>query len=94
MLTAHNITADEAERIGLATFVVGDDDLEKETMNLAREMAKNSSSAMALSKEMLSSLHGMSLDAGLRYATSMNALARQTDDCKDGIAKFLSKTSK
>jgi len=33
----------------------------------------------------------MSLDAGLRYASSMNALARQTDDCRNGIARFLNK---
>jgi methylglutaconyl-CoA hydratase len=44
---------------------------------------------MAMSKMMLESVHSMSLEAGLHYATVMNALARQTDDCKAGIAKFL-----
>jgi len=92
VLTAANISAEEAGRIGLVSFVVEDDSLEEFTLDLARQMSANSSSAMALSKEMLSALHGMSLEAGLRYATSMNALARQTDDCKDGIAKFLSKS--
>ena len=92
VLTAQNITAEEAHRIGLVTFVVDDEALEEETMKLAELMTQNSSSAMALSKEMLSALHGMSLESGLRYATSMNALARQTDDCKNGIAKFLSKS--
>jgi methylglutaconyl-CoA hydratase len=38
---------------------------------------------------MLGAVQGMSLDAGLHYATVMNALARQTDDCKQGIATFL-----
>jgi methylglutaconyl-CoA hydratase len=52
-------------------------------------LAKNSSSAMGLTKHMLSAVHGMSMDAGLQYATVMNALARQTDDCKNGIASFL-----
>jgi methylglutaconyl-CoA hydratase len=89
VLTAQNISAEEAVRIGLATFVVDDEQLEQETYALASSMAKNSASAMALSKSMLSSLHGMSLDAGLHYATVMNALARQTPDCKQGIAAFL-----
>lgn len=92
VLTAENISAREAERIGLITFVVPDDQLEHYTMDVARKMSGNSASAMALSKEMLSNLHGMSMDAGLRYAASMNALARQTEDCKAGIARFLSST--
>ena len=93
VLTAQNITSDEALNIGLVSYVVDDDQLEHETMQLARLMAGNSSSAMAMSKDMLNALHGMSLDAGLRYAASMNALARQTDDCKAGIQRFLSPKS-
>jgi methylglutaconyl-CoA hydratase len=58
-------------------------------MDLARRMAGFSGSALALSKSMLSALHGMSLDAGLRYAAAMNALARQTEDCQAGIQQFL-----
>jgi len=93
VLTAQNINSDEAMNIGLVSYVVDDDQLEHETMQLARLMARNSSSAMAMSKDMLNALHGMSLDAGLRYAASMNALARQTDDCKAGIQRFLSPKS-
>jgi len=93
VLTAQNLSADEAVSIGLATMVVDDDQLEHETMELARLIARNSGSAMALSKEMLTALHGMSLQAGLRYAAAMNAFTRQTDDCKAGIARFLSPSS-
>ena len=93
ILTAKNISPQEAQDIGLVSYVVDDDQLEHETMELARLITRNSSSAMAMSKEMLNALHGMSLDAGLRYAASMNALARQTDDCKAGIQTFLSPKS-
>ncbi|MBL0321513.1 MAG: enoyl-CoA hydratase/isomerase family protein [Ignavibacteria bacterium] len=89
VLIAENINAEEALRLGLITKVVNDEDLEAETMLMARQIAKNSSSAMAMSKMMLGAVQGMSLDAGLHYATVMNALARQTDDCKQGIATFL-----
>lgn len=89
VLTAENITAEEALRLGLITKVVDDEALEAETMSMARQIAKNSGSAMAMSKMMLGAVQGMSLDAGLHYATVMNALARQTDDFKQGIATFL-----
>ncbi len=90
VLGAEIIGADEAARIGLITTVVPDEDLETRTMSIARRLAANSRSALALSKSMLTALHGMSLDAGLHYAAAMNALARQTDDCREGIAQFLS----
>lgn len=89
VLTAESIAADEALTLGLITKVVDDAELEQETMQMARSMAENSTSAMAMSKMMLNAVQGMSLDAGLHYATVMNALARQTDDCKKGIASFL-----
>lgn len=89
LLSAENISAEEAHRIGIATHVVDDDALDEAVDALAATLAANSASALMLTKEMLHSLHGMSLEAGLRYASSMNALARQTDDCKQGIARFL-----
>lgn len=89
LLSAENVSAEEALRLGMITSVVDDDMLETEVYALARRLAKNSMSAMGLTKHMLNAVHGMSLDAGLQYATVMNALARQTDDCKQGIASFL-----
>lgn len=93
VLSAENIDADTAHRIGLVTDVVDDVGLREYVLRLATAMAKNGSDAMALTKRMLTSLHGMSLEAGLDHATAINALARQTDECRDGIAKFVNKTS-
>lgn len=89
LLSAEVISAHEAERLGLITYCVEDEQLDNFTTTLANTLSGNSSSSMALVKEMLVNLHGMSLDAGLRYAASMNAFARMTDDCKAGIASFL-----
>lgn len=90
-LSAQNISAKEAERIGLITKCVPDETLDNEVNELALTLAQNSASAMMLTKEMLTNLQGMSLEAGLRYASSMNALARNTEDCKNGIERFLTK---
>lgn len=92
LLTAENISADEAHRLGLVTTVVDDAELDGAVDALATACARNSSSAMALTKMMLTNVQGMALDAGLHYATVMNALARQTDDCRNGIASFLKST--
>lgn len=89
LLSAENIKAEEALKIGLITHVVDDDSLESFTQELAEGLCRNSTSSMALTKKMLENLHGMDMDAGLRYAASMNALTRMTDDCKKGIQSFL-----
>lgn len=89
LLSAENISAEEAERIGLITHAVDDDQLTDKVQSVAETLSKNSSSSVALTKKMLENLHGMDLDAGLRYAASMNAITRMTDDCKNGIQSFL-----
>ena len=89
LLTAENITALEAERIGLITHAVDADLLDDTVQRLAKTLIKNSASSLMITKEMLRNLHGMSLEDGLRYASAMNAFTRMTDDCKNGIASFL-----
>lgn len=93
-LTADVIDADEAKSIGIVSFVAEDGSLEKETMAVAQRISENSSTAMAMTKEMFTALNGMTQSKGLDYAAAMNAIARQTDDCKNGIDKFLTMNRK
>ncbi len=92
LLTAERISAEEAHRMGLVSYVVADDQLDRFTTELAQKIARNSASALRLTKQMLQALHGMSLEAGLQYAVSMNALTRMTDDCQSGIQRFLNRS--
>lgn len=94
LLTAENISAQEAHRIGLISVLAPSHELVAETTRVANVLAANSGSALALTKHMLNAVGGMSVDAGLQYATTMNALARQTDDFKQGIAQFLQPSSR
>ncbi|MCS6807347.1 MAG: enoyl-CoA hydratase-related protein [Bacteroidota bacterium] len=91
LLTAENVSADEAHRLGFVTYVADDAALDTTVMNTAQMLTANSSSAMALTKEILGNLSGMSLHAALDYACSMNAIARTTEDFQRGIASFLEK---
>lgn len=91
LLSARRISAEEAYSLGLAHYVVPCGSLEAAVGEYALNVARNSASAIALTKSLLAAQHGMSLEAGLEYAASMNALARATEDTKKGIAKFLKK---
>jgi methylglutaconyl-CoA hydratase len=92
VLSGKTIDASKALEMGLATEVVSHDELDSHTRRLADELASgNSASSMALTKEMLTSIHGMDFMQALEYAANMNAATRMTDDCKKGIAAFLKK---
>ncbi|WP_424949586.1 enoyl-CoA hydratase/isomerase family protein [Deinococcus sp.] len=91
LLTGRLVSAREAWRMGLINEVVPDGQAEARALELAAEIAGNSSAALATTREMLSLLPGMGLEAGLRYAVTVNAWTRTTSDLKEGVAAFLEK---
>ena len=92
LLSGKIINALEALQAGLASEVVEHQHLSDRTLKFAQELIENnSSSSMALIKEMLSEVHTMDFMQALEYAANMNAATRMTDDCKKGIAAFLRK---
>ncbi|MCA1555611.1 MAG: hypothetical protein LC747_02875 [Acidobacteria bacterium] len=44
-----------------------------------------------LTKRLLYHMDGMTFDAALQSGADLNAIARMTDDCRQGIARFLKK---
>jgi methylglutaconyl-CoA hydratase len=94
LLSGRVIDAREAHARGLVTTLVEGDAaaLDAAVDAVARNIAKASPSAVALTKAMLTALDGMPLDSALDYAARMNALARMTPDCQAGIARFLDKS--
>jgi methylglutaconyl-CoA hydratase len=89
LLTGRLITAPEAHRIGLINEIVPDGTALARALEIALEIAQNSSGAISASKEALSVLPGMGLEEGLRYAATLNAWIRGTDDLKEGVTAFL-----
>ena len=90
-LSGRTIDASEAQRLGLVTQVVEQAELEAAVQKLAKDLRKNSPQAMATVKQMFRSIHGTSTENALAYAADMNAVARGTTECKEGIAAFLEK---
>lgn len=85
------ISADEAERIGLVNHVFDDDSFETEVTAYVHEYEQVSRSAVMLTKRLLYHMDGMTFDAALQSGVETNAIARMTEDCQKGIARFLKK---
>jgi methylglutaconyl-CoA hydratase len=90
-LSGRSMDADEAHRVGLVSKVVVQADLDATVHALAEQLRANAPQAMATVKRMFWRLHGMSTEDGLVWASDMNAMARSTDECREGIAAFLEK---
>jgi methylglutaconyl-CoA hydratase len=85
------ISAEEAERIGLVNHVFDDEAFETEVEKYLGGFEKTSHSAVMLSKRLLYHMDGMTFDAALQAGVDVNTIARMTEDCQKGIARFLKK---
>lgn len=93
LLTAELLSAEEAERIGLVSYVVEDAELDRFVEELAQRLASYSAASLRLTKALLSSLHGMSPESALHYAAGLNVLARTTPEFRAGVESFLQQSS-
>jgi methylglutaconyl-CoA hydratase len=91
MLTARRVPADEAARFGLVTECVPVGSHIDRARELATGLARNSLSSIRLSKRLLNELPALNLEAAFEEAARVNAEARQTADCREGVASFLEK---
>lgn len=85
------IGAERAAAVGLITRVVEDDSFEDDVREYLRGLVAGSASAIALSKYLLYQIDGMTFEAAISAGADLNAVARMTEDCQAGIAKFLDK---
>ncbi len=91
LLTGKLILAPEAERIGLINRVVPQGQALETAIDLALEIAQNSSTALSATKEILAHIPGMGLEESLHHAVQVNAWIRGTDDLREGVTAFLEK---
>jgi methylglutaconyl-CoA hydratase len=92
LLTGRIIKAEEAHRLGIIHFIASPEQLESQALEILHIIYKEvSPQAYATTKQMLDTLPLMSLSQALEEAARLNAEARNTEDCKKGIAAFLDK---
>jgi methylglutaconyl-CoA hydratase len=89
VLTGQVLTAAEAQRAGLVGRVFPDSELDDGAGKLVGELAGNSASALAFTKQLFYQLEGEPLHLGIARGAQVNAVARTTPDFRDAIARFL-----
>lgn len=93
LATGETLTAEEARSAGLVARVFPEDDFEAAAGEFLSELAGRSASALALTKRLLYQMDGMDFDGAIRTGAEVNALARLTEDCRQGIRRFLEPSS-
>lgn len=92
LLSGDLITAQEAYATGLVSKVCTRETLEAEgSIFVQKLITENSANSMMLTKQMMATLPLADVDKSLTYAAEVNAKARESEDCKRGIAAFLNK---
>jgi len=84
-------SSDEAEKIGLINRVFDDETFDEDVKKYISVYEKVSRSAVVLSKKLLYQMDGMTFDTALETGAQINTIARLTEDCQKGIARFLEK---
>ena len=90
--TGEIISAQAAMDFGLVNRIFADETFDIDVDAYAGKLAAKSASAVSLSKHLLYHMDGMSFDAAIEAGVYLNAIARATEDCKQGIDRFLKKS--
>jgi methylglutaconyl-CoA hydratase len=92
LLSGELISAEQAKSYNLINYIVEATSLEEHVFAFARQLCeKNSAQSMALTKQLIADLQTLPIEDGLTYAAQMNTKARESEDCKKGIAAFVNK---
>ena len=91
LLTGDMIEAEDAERWGLVNKVVPKDQLEDETMALAKKLAEKSPLALQMGKQAFYGMSDLEFGKALEYSNEMFAALCVTEDATEGINAFLEK---
>lgn len=92
MMTGRRIRAEEAERAGLISTVVPQEELVASALAIGEQLAENAPMAVTMTKEVMwANLHASSLDHALALESRTQSLIRNTVDAQEARAAFLEK---
>ena len=92
LLSGDILNGEEAFLHGLVFKLVPASSIAEEVENFALKLAKQTSpDSIARIKQMISKVQDLPLEEALMYAAGQNAEARESPDCRRGIAAFLNK---
>jgi len=85
------IDARTAREFGLVNQVFVDEDFDAEVSAYVVQFEKIIRSAVGLTKALLYQIDGMALRQAIEAGLDANVIARMTEDCQKGVARFLKK---
>ncbi|MDA0170395.1 enoyl-CoA hydratase/isomerase family protein [Solirubrobacter taibaiensis] len=91
LLLGEQVSAAEAERIGIVNRVVPDAEFEAAVADWAGKLAAKSPLLMRMGKEAMYRQQDMAFDDALEYLHAQLSLAFSTDDIKEGVTAFMEK---
>ena len=92
LLTGQLISAEEAKELNIFNFIEPKNNIEKAVFDFSLNLIKTTSAAsLTLTKKLISDIQSSDTEKALNFAAEINALSRNTEDCKKGIAAFLNK---
>jgi methylglutaconyl-CoA hydratase len=89
--TGEAVSAARAHELGLVHRVYADAQFAAEVETYVSRLAAKPASAVMLSKRLLYNMDSMSFEAALEAGVEINAIARNTEECRKGVEKFLKK---
>ncbi len=91
MMLGDQITAGEAERLGIVNIAVADDEFDAVVDDWTSRLATKSPMIMKLGKNAIAATQDLSRDAALDYLQAQLALAFTTNDLVEGVTAFFEK---
>ena len=89
VVRGHRIGAAEAARVGLITRVVSAESFRTDVQAYLTELASRPPMAVKLTKQLFHGLDGATFEDALARGAEVNAIARLTEECRDGVRRFL-----
>lgn len=89
VLSGDFIPAAEARRLGIVRTVTSEEDLERETRELAEKLAAKSPLALATGKRGFQSMEGLPLERAVEIGGDHFAALAASEDAREGVTAFL-----
>ncbi|MEH6825067.1 MAG: 2-(1,2-epoxy-1,2-dihydrophenyl)acetyl-CoA isomerase PaaG [Motiliproteus sp.] len=90
-LLGDKISAEQAQQWGMIWQMVEDDQLQEQAMQLARHLATQPTTGLALAKRAINAAATNTLDQQLELEKELQTVAGRSDDYREGVAAFMQK---